>query len=86
MGIRTAMAGQYELRPLLRQQLCGLDTGTLAERDVRVLNGLSFHRVRLDDEEVRASAEAGVNVRIQIRRRRRDCYSHDNPFLFAWFA
>jgi len=65
MSVRPAIAGQHVLHPFSRQQLGRLDAGPSTERNIQVLDGLEFHGVRIDDQEIGTTAKPRVYIGIQ---------------------
>jgi hypothetical protein len=78
MCIRAAVAGKDKLDVLARHELRRLNTGPTAPRNVRILNGFEVQGVRINDQEVRAAAEARIEVRIQRWLASRDCDFHQS--------
>ena len=74
VGIGSAVTGEDHLHIMLSHQLCSLYSGTAAQGDVRVLNGFSAERFGVHDHEVRAPAEARINL--ILKRGSFGCYSN----------
>jgi hypothetical protein len=62
VGIRAAVAGQNVLDALVHHEPGGLNPGSLTERLAGVVNHLEAHAVRLNDQEIRATAEPRVDL------------------------
>jgi hypothetical protein len=73
------MTGENVLHAFVRHELGRLNTSPAAELNVGVLDGLDVQRVRINDQEVRASTEAGINIPIQRRLVSCDRDSHQIP-------
>jgi hypothetical protein len=83
--IRAAVSGKDELDVLGRHELARLNTGATAERGVGVLDGFDFHGVRINDQEVRTTAEAGIDFYIQRWATGRDCDFHQTSSFLRDF-
>jgi hypothetical protein len=73
MGIRAAIAGQNVLHATVCHEPGRLNSGALAEFQAGVVNSLEAQVVGLDDQEIRAAAEARIDRSIQGGLSSRDC-------------
>ncbi len=76
-GVGADVAGDDRLGPFLDDELGRLDTGTASGGEGRVLLGLEGHRLRIHEDEVRASPEDRAGLRVQVRAVGRN----DDPHL-----
>lgn len=65
VGIRPTIAGEEESNLLPRQQLGRLNPRSTAKGDIGILNSLELHRVRIDDQKIRTTTKARVDLRVQ---------------------
>jgi hypothetical protein len=77
----TAVARKDELDLLARHQLRRLNTGTSSERDVWIFDHFERHAIWIDNQEVRTSAEPGIQVSLQCGSRSCDCYFQERLSL-----
>jgi hypothetical protein len=51
-------------------ELRGLDAGAAGRHNGRVFDGFKLHALAVDNQQVLASPEPGVNLGVKVRRRR----------------